>query len=360
MAKDYYKLLGVDKNASEEEIKKAFRKLAHQYHPDRGGDEKKFKEINEAYQVLSNKEKRSQYDRFGRVFDGFSAGGGSASDWDFGNFGFEGFNFEGFSDFGDIFESFFGGLGFKKRRAYKRGADLEVVTEITLEEAFKGVEKTVKYETFEACKTCSGLGHFEESGFAICSTCDGRGEIKESRNTFFGSFNQVRVCAKCHGAGRIPNKICSVCKGSGRIRAVKEVKVRIAPGIADGQMIKIIKSGEAGERGAEAGDLYVAVRIKPHAVFARLGDDLLIKKEIKLIDIFLGKKIEIKTISAKKLNIEIPEGFNLKEKLRVPNEGMPRFNGHGYGNLYIELEIRSLKKLGAKAKKLLEDLEKEL
>lgn len=353
MPKDYYKILGVDRNASEEEIKKAFRKLAHQYHPDRGGDEKKFKEINEAYQILSNKEKRAQYDRFGQTFDGQSPFGFG---WDFK--GFEGF--EDLGDLGDIFESFFEGFGFKKRRTYKRGSDLELAIEITLEEAFKGVEKNLKYSTFVDCQNCSAAGHFKEAGFTTCSICDGRGEIKESRQTFFGSFNQVRVCSKCNGAGKIPNKICSNCKGSGRIMTQKEVKIKIAPGISNGQLIKMSRLGEAGERGAEPGDLYVQIRIKPHPIFERRGDDLLVKKEINLIDVLLNKKIEIKSISGDKINIEIPEGFNLAKKLKIAGEGMPHFNGYGRGSLFVEFEVKVPKKLSGKAKKLLEDLEKEL
>ncbi len=363
MPKDYYQILGLEKGASEEEIKKAYRKLAHVYHPDKaGGDENKFKEINEAYQVLSNKEKRAQYDQFGRVFEGGSPFGGGP----FGGFDFRGFdfgvdpsnlNFEDLSGVNDIFEAFFEGLGVKKRRkTYHRGADMEILKEITLEDVFRGATETINFETFILCKSCNGQGHFPKEGFTKCGTCDGRGEIRESRQTFFGQFSQVRPCAKCFGQGEIPNKICKECHGSGRIHDQRKVQVELAPGISDGQLIKIVGAGQAGERGAGGGDLYIRVKIKPHHIFTRVNNDLLVKKELNLIDVLLGKKIEIPTISGGKINVEIPEGFNLRERLRIPGEGMPRFGNFGRGDLYVEFQIKTPKKMSSKIKKLLEDL----
>lgn len=364
--RDYYNILGVAKGASEDEIKKAYRRLAHKYHPDKGGgDEEKFKEINEAYHVLSSKEKRAQYDRFGKVFDGgFSAGGGPASGWDFrgfgDGFGFDPSQFEDLGNIGDIFDAFFEGLGVRKRRAYKRGSDLELIQEITLEEAFSGTNKNLKYKTFIACQKCSGLGHFPDEGFKNCSVCDGRGEIRESRSTIFGSFSQIRPCAKCAGSGQLPNKICGFCSGVGRVVGEKEVEISIAPGIVDGQLIKVPKAGERGERGAGAGDLYARIKIKPHPIFRRDGNDLLIKKEISVVDTLLDKKIEIPTIDGKKAEVEIPPGFNLKDRIVIAGEGMSRFANYGRGNLLVELEVKTPKKLSAKAKKLLEDLRGEL
>jgi molecular chaperone DnaJ len=349
--RDYYKILGIEKNASDEEIKKAYRKLAHQYHPDKAnGNAEKFKEINEAYQVLSNKEKRAQYDRFGKVFD---------ENFEFG-FGFDPSNFGDLSGISDIFDAFFEGLGVKKRKSYHRGSDVEVGVEITLEEAFRGMEKAIRAKVFAACGKCNALGYFQEAGLSECATCSGRGEIRESRSTFFGSFSQVRTCPKCSGVGQIPNKPCSECRATGRVIAQKELAVNIAPGVSDDQLIKISKEGEAGERGAESGDLYVRVKIVPHKIFERKGDDLFVKKEINLLDVLLGTKMEIPTIGGNKIFVEIPANFNLKEKLKIPGEGMTRFGGFGRGDLYVDWDIKTPKKLNAKAKKIIDELKKEL
>ncbi len=364
---DYYQILGIDKSASEEEVKKAYRRLAHQYHPDKaGGDEKKFKKINEAYQILSNREKRAQYDRFGRVFDGgFSAGGGpsygggSPFGWEFG-FGFDPTQ-DDLGNMGDIFDAFFEGLGVKKkRRAYERGSDLEVIHEITLEEAFRGAVKSIKFKAFVACGQCSGVGHFPAEGFNKCSACDGRGEIQESRRTFFGNFTQVRACSKCHGLGKIPNKYCLTCNGKGRLEDEKTIELTIAPGVQDDQLIKIAKAGEVGERGAEAGDLYVRIKVRPHDTLKREGDNLFVRQEINLIDLLVDRMAEVKTISGGRIKVDIPSSFKLGDQLVVGGEGMPHLGGYGRGNLYIDLEIKIPKKLNEKAKKLLEDLKKEL
>lgn len=359
--KDYYKILGIEKSASEEEIKKAYHKLAHQYHPDKAsGNADKFKEVNEAYQILSNKDKRSQYDRFGRVFDGnFSAQGGPASGWEFG-FGFDPSNLEDLSGISDIFDAFFEGLGVRKRKSYQRGSDIEVVQELTLEEAFRSTEKKIRTKVFVPCTDCNALGYFADSGLSECSTCSGRGEIKESRSTFFGSFSQVRSCPKCGGSGQIPNKLCSNCKGAGRIISQKELDIEIAAGVSDEQLIKLPKSGEAGQRGAEPGDLYVRIKIAPHKIFTRQGNDLFVKKEINLLEVLLGTKIEIPTIGGNKIFVEIPANLNLKEKFKISGEGMTKFGGLGRGDLYVDWEIKTPKKLNAKAKKILDDLKKEI
>ena len=367
MKKDYYQILGVNKDASQEQIKEAYRKLAHKYHPDKaGGDEKKFKEINEAYQILSNKEKRAQYDQFGDAFSNMGQGGFNYSQgnpfagFDFGGFG-QGENINvNFEDLGDIFETFFGGGRSSRQQRKRRGGDLETTQEITLEEAFRGINKEVNFNTFGQCKNCAGLGHIDKEGFDKCSNCDGKGEIKEIKKTFFGQFAQVKACPKCEGLGKIPKKICSVCTGTGKIKERKDVNFFIAPGIDDGQILKIVGAGEAGEKGSTFGDLYIRIHILPHPVFQRKGNDLYIKKEVKLTDILLNKKIDIPTISGEKINIQIPEGFELQNKLEIPNEGMPKFEGRGRGNLYIEFRIKNLKKLTSKAKKLLEELNNEI
>ncbi len=381
---DYYKILGVNKNSTEDEIKKAYRRLAHKYHPDKNsGDDKQFKEINEAYQVLSNKEKRAQYDQFGKAGDNpfggfgfdFSSGGpspfggqGSASGWD-------PRMFEG-SDLGDVFDVFFEGLGFKqKRKTYHRGSDIEIVQEITLEQAFQGAINNIKYRIAVYCQKCKGLGYDEKSEISQCSACAGQGEVKETRNSFFGSFVQVKKCSKCFGVGQIPDKVCNICHGTGKINGEKQIKLEIRPGVGDDQIIKIKGEGEVGERGAGEGDLYIRIRIKPHSIFKRRGNDLWIKKEVNMLDILLGRKIEIPTIGVNykdrgigKIKIEIPAGFDLKHDLIIPDEGMPNssassrgiFGFGSRGNLIVEFKIKTPKKLSGKAKKILEELEGEI
>jgi len=365
MAKDYYKILGVARNASEEEIKKAYRKLAHQHHPDKtGGEDVKFKEINEAYQVLSNKDKRSRYDQFGSAEGpaGFGGQGSPFAGWDFSNF--EGFGAQGFGgetgDLGDILEDFFEGIGVKpRRRTYRRGSDLETVLTITLEEAFHGATKELHVRTLVRCESCSGQGGEAGAGFETCSACNGQGEIREERRAFFGAFSQVKACTPCRGTGQIPKKPCPVCKGSGRVNAERTVRLELAPGIQSGQIIKIAGKGEAGERGTTEGDLYVRIVIQEHSTFARHGDDLVVQKELDLVKILLGEKIEAPTISGGKINVEIPAGFNLKEDLRVRGEGMPHFGSSGRGDLLVNFTLKTPKKITPRIKKLLEDWQRE-
>jgi molecular chaperone DnaJ len=355
---DYYELLGVKKGATEEEIKKAYRKLAHQHHPDKaGGDEKKFKEINEAYQVLSNAEKRAQYDRFGKNFSGGGPGSGQP-----GGFGFDinmdGMDFGGMGDIGDIFETMFGGGmgGGRRRKTYTSGSDLQITQDITLEEAFTGAHKELKFKTFDVCSTCSGLGHDAKEGVKTCQTCNGRGEVKEVRKTFFGAFQQVKPCTKCNGRGEIPNKACETCKGAGRVSATRTLSIDIMAGITDGQLIKVSGAGEAGEQGSQSGDLYVQVRVAPHKVFSRVNQDLFVKKEITLIEALLGKKIDVPLVGGGVLSTEIPRGFNLNEKLRIAGKGMPKFSGHSQGDLFVEFVVKTPKKISSQLKKLLEEL----
>jgi len=365
--KDYYQILGVTKSASDDEIKKAYRKLAHKYHPDKsGGDEAKFKELSEAYQVLSDKAKRSNYDRFGTA-EPFGAQGGPASGWGagqnpFGGFGAQGFDFS-FQDAGDMsemFESFFEEMGVKpRRRTYERGSDLELLQEVTLEESFRGAARSVKVRTSVTCNECRGKGGDQSAGSKDCDACAGKGEIREKRQTFFGSFSQVKPCGQCRGSGKIPNKVCKNCKGGGRIEGERAIQVDILPGVQDNQIIKIKGAGEAGELGTPTGDLYVRIRIMPHSVFERKGDDLIVRKEIKIMDLLLGKKIEVPTISGGKMDFEIPANFNLKEDLRIAGEGMPHFGSFGRGDLLVNFIVKAPKKLDPKAKKLLEELEGE-
>lgn len=365
--KDYYKILGVEKSATDDDIKKAYRKLAHQYHPDKsGGDEKRFKEINEAYQVIGNSDKRKTYDRFGagafdemagEGFGGFDPFGGNAGGF---GFGFDPGNMEDMGGISDIFDMFFEGLGVKRRKTYKKGSDLETRVAITLEEAYAGVKKSIAIKTFVRCEKCGGVGHFPDVGFDKCGTCDGKGEIRESKSGFFGSFSQVRPCAKCFGTGQIPKKICVACLGAGRVTNERKVEVAIAAGISDGQLIKLAGLGEAGERGAGTGDLYVGVTVAPHKIFERHGNDLLLRASVSLLDVLLEKPLIITTIGGKKLEVAIPADFSLKSKMKIAGEGMPRLGGYGCGDLYIDLEVKTPKHLSSVAKKLLEELRREV
>ncbi len=371
MPKDYYKILGVEKAASEEEIKKAYRKLAHQYHPDKAtGNEGKFKEISEAYQILSDKKKRAQYDRFGRVQDEVGAGGaGAPPGWE--NFGFGGngvhwdvgFGDEMF-DFGDIFESVFGQFGGKRRQTYTHGSDLETALELSLEEAFRGVKRNIRVETYLTCAECDGLGYDKSKGVSNCLKCQGKGEIREQQRTFFGNFSQVKTCPDCYGRGQKPNKPCEVCKGKGRTLSAREIVIDIAPGVEDGQVVKIKGAGEAGERGGTSGDLYVLVKIKPHQIFERKKNDLFALKDVSIQEALLSRKIAFADVSGEKFNFTVPEGFNFKDRLKVEGRGMPRFGSLaselGRGDLYLFLNLKLPKNLSPKAKKLLEDLDREI
>ncbi len=350
--KDYYKTLGVSRDASDEDIKKAFRRLAHEHHPDKaGGNEAKFKEINEAYQALGNKEKRAQYDRFGRTFDG--AGGGAG-----GPFG--GFEFDSsqFGDLGDIFGDIFGGFGFgggQARRSEQRGGDLETRLELSLEEAFAGLKKKVHINTLVKCMTCDGAGHFVKEGFDTCKVCGGAGEVRETKRSIFGAFARVAQCDKCNGRGKIPRKNCGTCRGAGRMRSERVIDIDIAPGIGDGQIMKIIGGGEAGERGVISGDLYIGIQVRHHGTFQRVGDDLVMKYAIPLVDVLLEKPIKTISISGKIIETQIPRGHDLRLPIKISGEGMPHFGRHSRGDLYVELKVKTPEKLDPELKKYLND-----
>jgi len=333
---DYYKILGIEKNASAEDVKRAYRRLAHQYHPDRpGGNEQKFKEVNEAYQVLSNEQKRQQYDQFGGM-PGFGTGG-------FPGFDFGGFDvgFDDLNGVGDIFETIFEGLGVKRRKTYQRGADLEIGLELDLKGAYDGTNEQISFSAYIQCVECNGLGHFADGGFDKCSVCDGQGDIRENRASFFGNFSQVRRCEKCFGSGQVPKKTCGKCNATGRIKKKKDVSIAIAPGVRNGQIIKVIGAGEVGERGASAGDLYVRIRVKSHPIFTVRGDDLIMEKELDLKSILKNEKIEITTLADKKMELEIPSGIDLTKEFRIPSEGMPKFGTRGHGDLCLQFIIKT-------------------
>ena len=367
MTKDYYKILGVSKSASEEEIRKSFHKLAHQYHPDKGGDEKKFKEINEAYQVLSNKEKRSQYDQFGQTFEGAQAQGfgGFGRNWDFSSMWGGGPNQEGvdfeFEDLGDIFDQFFGG-GFRggtRRRERKTGKDIEVELEISLEDILKNQEKEIVIEKLAKCERCQGSGAEPGSKAKECMTCGGTGEVQQMQRTIFGSFTRTIVCPVCKGEGNIPEKICNVCKGEGRIKTEDKIKIFIPAGVDSNQVIKVEGRGEAGKRGGKPGDLYVKIFIKKHHVFERKGDDLYQKVPISITQATLGDEVEIPTLEGKNILLKVQAGTESGKLLRISGKGIPHFSGYGRGNLYVELTLKTPKKLTKEQKELLERLKEE-
>lgn len=357
--KDYYQILGVKKDSSPEEIKKAYYKLAHKYHPDKGdGDEKKFKEINEAYQVLSDKEKRSQYDRFGRVFEGApGAESGFDFQWAWGRPDME-FDF-GFEDLGEMMEEMFGFGGPRKRRDLKRGKDIEIDIEIPLEDTLRGREKVITLYKYIVCSRCQGTG--AEPGIKIkeCFSCRGTGEVQQIKKTFFGSFTRSAVCPECKGEGYRPEKHCNVCQGEGRIKAEEYIRIFIPAGVDSNQVIKIEGKGEAGKRTGKFGDLYVRILVKRHPIFERRGDDLYISIPISFSQAVLGDEIEVLTLDGKRILLRVPAGTDSGKILRISDKGIPHFSGYGRGNLYVELIVKIPTKLTKKQKELLEKLKEE-
>ncbi|MCX6720464.1 MAG: molecular chaperone DnaJ [Candidatus Staskawiczbacteria bacterium] len=368
MAEDYYKILGIDKSASQDEVKKAFHKLAHQHHPDKGGEEKKFKEINEAYQVLSDKEKRAQYDQYGRVFENGQPGGagfdGSGFNWAWGNGQQAGAEFD-MGDIGDVFEQFFGGGFDGGRRSSKKdsrkGKDIQVDIEIDLERTLKESVEKINIGKQVTCQRCTGAGAEPGSKIKECVSCRGLGQVQQVRKTVFGSYTTNVVCPECKGEGTMPEKPCNVCKGEGRIRGQETIEVQIPAGIDANQVIRVDGKGEAGKKGAKGGNLFIRIFIKQHPVFERRGDDLFSQMEISFSQAALGDKIEMKTLEGTNILLEVPSGTESGKVLRISGKGIPHFSNSswgnpGRGNLYIELKVKTPKKLSKEQKKLLEDL----
>ena len=369
MSKDYYNILGISKSASDDEIKRAFRKLAHKYHPDKGGgDEAKFKEINEAYQVLSDKQKRSQYDQFGSAFDQAGAGGGQ---------GFGGFDFSGSSSggpggvkfefggdgggFGDIFGDIFGGGGGGGRQQ-ERGNDVSVDVEITLEEAVIDTERDINIYLSSICSKCDGSGAEFGSSVKSCKTCGGTGQIKKEKRTILGVFAQMEICQDCQGQGEKPEKNCAKCGGDGRTKESKNIKIKIPAGIADGQTIRLSGQGEVGFRPKSGksvpGDLYITVHIKLHQIFERNGDDVIYNLEINFSQAVFGGKIKVPTLQDE-INLKIPAGIQSGKIIRLKDKGFPHLQGRGRGNMFIVVKVKTPKKISKKQKKLLEELKEE-
>jgi molecular chaperone DnaJ len=363
---DYYEILGVARNASAEDIKKAYYKLAHKYHPDKGGDENKFKEINEAYQVLSDKDKRAQYDQFGRVFEGAQPGGGPQGGFDFQGFqgGMPGFDFEGtgFDNLSDIFEEMFGFGSPRQQRSQKdlkRGKDIEIDLEVSLEDILKGKEKTISLPKNIKCSRCQGMGAEPGSQVEECFSCRGTGQVQQIKKTIFGSVTKNTICPECQGEGYKPKKPCNVCKGEGRVKGEEQIKIFIPAGADSNQMIKMEGKGEAGRRGGKQGDLYIKIFVKDHPVFQRKGDDLYSVFPITFSQAALGDEVEVPTLEGKNILLKIPAGTESGKILRVSNKGLPHFSSYGSGNLYVVLEMKTPKKLNKKQKDLLEKLRQE-
>ncbi len=349
--KDYYEVLGIAQGASKEEIKKAYRKLAHQFHPDKkGGDERKFKEVNEAYQILSNDQKRAQYDQFGR-FSG-AAGGGDTAGWDFGSFhGFE----DAGVDMGDIFETFFG-RGGGRGQSQRRGRDISIDVEIPFAEAVFGTERRMLIRKRAVCDTCRGSGKETGSAEHSCTRCNGSGTIRDAKKSFFGSYTQVMECSACRGRGKIPDKKCSTCRGEEVLVKNEEIHVVIPPGIENGEVVRIAGKGEAAPH-AEVGDLYVKVHVNPHATFRRARNDLFMKLAIPLSSALLGGSENVTTLDGS-IKIKIPQGVSDGEVLKVGGRGVPREDG-SRGDLLIEVKIKMPKKITPALKALLLELQKE-
>lgn len=356
MEKNYYEILGVKKDASAEDIKKAYYKLAHKYHPDKGGDEKKFKEVNEAYQVLSNKEKRSQYDRFGRVFEGASgAEPGFDFQWAWGSRPDMGFEFD-FGNFGDMMEDIFGFGGPRRRKDVKRGKDIEVDIEIPLEATLKGTEKEIFIDKYILCSRCAGVGAEPGTKVQECFSCRGTGQVQQIKRSVFGSFTRYAICPECKGEGQKPEKPCNVCKGEGRVQGEDAVRVFIPAGVDTNQMLRVEGKGEAGKKGGKSGDLYVRIFVKEHPVFDRRGDDLYVSLPISFSQAALGDEIEVPTLEGTKLLLKVPSGSEPGKVLRISGRGIPHYSGWGRGDLYVELVVKTPKKLTKKQKELLEKL----
>lgn len=361
MAKDYYDILGISRSASDDEIKKAYRKLAHQHHPDKkGGDEAKFKEINEAYQVLSDKAKRSQYDQFGQAFSGAQGGGfGGQSGQGFGGFNFGNFDFSnassgGFGPFEDIFSDFFGGSR-GDGHARERGQDIHVDVEIDFLEMAIGAEKTVHLRKRTVCNACHGTGGEVGTKEETCSVCKGSGQVRKTQRTFLGSFTQVAVCDACRGKGKVYAHRCKKCGGDGRVKEEESISISLPAGIDEGQTLSLSGKGEAGGYGAPSGNLYVTVHVRPHKNFTRKGQNILSEEHISFAQAALGDSIQVKTLSGL-VTMKIPSGTQSKEIFRIKEAGFPSLEGKSKGHHFVTIVVDIPKHLSWKQKKLVEEL----
>ncbi len=360
MAKDYYAILGVSKDASDDEIKKAYRKLAHQHHPDKGGDDARFKEINEAYQVLGDVKKRQTYDRFGSA--AFEQGGAGGPDMGgfggFGGFDFSGFQGQDLGDLGDVLGEMFGfragGMGGSRQA---RGKDIEVDVTISFREAAFGVRRSVKLYKPSTCHECKGEGHPASAKAEKCKDCDGHGQVRQAQRTMFGTIQTVATCPRCGGRGQTWNESCKICHGTGVERREQELQLDIPAGIASGEVLKVAGGGEAAPHGARAGDLYVRVTVQADAQFQREGNDVLSVREVPYSLLTLGGEIEVETLQGK-TTMKIPEGTQPGTSFTLRNQGIPFLRSSGKGNHIVQVMPIVPKKLSREQKDALEALRK--
>jgi molecular chaperone DnaJ len=347
--KDYYEILGVPRDASQEEIKSSFRKLAHQYHPDHNDNhdaEARFKEINEAYEILSKPEKRATYDRFGRV---------DASDMEYGFSDFE------FGGIGDIFDAFFGGFSgqTRSRRAPRKGADIDVELDLSFEEAAFGTERVLEISRIENCSVCHGSGSKPGSRPVTCPECNGRGEVQSTMKSIFGRFTQVYVCPRCNGSGQTIETVCSNCRGSGREKAKRKIKISIPAGVDEEHRLHLQGQGEAGLFGGSPGNINISFSIAPHKFFIRENYDVIYELPLNFAQAALGDEIEIPTLNGK-TTLKIPAGTQNSDNFNLKGKGILHRDGRGRGNQIVKVKIITPKKLNKQQRQLLEELAKVL
>lgn len=356
MSKDYYSILGVSKGSSDADIKKAYRNLSRELHPDKHkGDktkEAKFKEVNEAYEVLSDPKKKAQYDRFGT-----SEPGGGGSGFGGGFSGFQGFDPSQFEGFGDIFENFFGGGGGRRQKADGRGRSVEAQLSITFAESVSGTEKAVRMTTLNECETCKGKGHESGSAMKSCGECGGTGTVTRTAKSLFGMIRQNVLCEKCKGSGKIPEKPCKTCRGEGRMETTRTVTVKIPAGIDDGQSLRLRGEGEAGRQGAAAGDLIVHIRVAVDPRFTRDGDDVHSLLDLPFVDAVLGAEVTVETVLGE-TKVHVPAGTQPEQVLRIKGKGMPVLNTGRHGDHYVTIKIVIPTKLSRAERKLFEEIKK--
>ena len=369
--KDYYEILGVQKTATDEELKKAYRKLAKKYHPDANPDnkkeaEEKFKEVNEAYEVLSDPQKRKMYDQFGTA-DPQGFGGGAGGPFGNGYYSYSSSGFDGFSDFGDlgdIFSSFFGGgarTGFSARqqqRGPRKGADLNLNIDITFEEAFLGVEKEIIITRPETCTVCHGSGARPGTSVTKCPTCNGTGTVRQVQNTILGQMQTTRTCTECHGTGEVIKEPCENCKGKGTVRKQARIKVKIPSGIADIQTVVLRGEGEPGEKGGPKGDLYITVKVRKSNIFTRQGNNVLCEVPITITQATLGADLKIPMVDGSTEIFTIPDGTQTGTKFTIRERGFTSLNSTSRGNFVFTVVVQTPKKLSKEQRELLEKLAK--
>lgn len=358
---DYYDILGVSKEASPEEIKRAYRKLAHEHHPDKGGgDDKKFRQVNEAYQALSDPEKRRQYEQFGRTFDGGAAGFGGGAD-SFSDFarGFGGFNTTGGAwDFGDVFGDIFGFASSEGQRGRERGIDLEMNLELNFLEAVFGTEKEVKLQKRDLCPHCAGRGAEPGTKLKVCPKCHGQGNIRKIQRTILGNISTSQTCDNCAGRGKTPESPCAACAGRGVSQQVKALKVIVPPGIDDGQRIRLSRQGELGYAESSPGDLYIRVKVKPHESLRRDGVNILAEAPVSFYQAALGSRIEVDTVDGK-VELKIPAGSQSGKIFRLRGRGVPELATGRRGDQLVTVRVITPTKLSKKEKELLHKLAEE-